>query len=180
MIFLSKSFCMYKLLLYFSFVSAGYFVQKTEWLSRQLPVYVQVNNFTEKPILEILIQEKLHEKSFRTISSADLGQLITAAAKKAAEQNSRGINKETDIAALAISTVNSLDPVAQKLMVTMVSDKQGNPDSCYLEIYKTPAKILKKIAPIPRLYITDSIVKKRDLHILVEEIIAVSTGIKFP
>ncbi len=169
---------MYKLLLYFSFASIGYFVQTMELLSRQLPVCIQVNNFTEKTILESLIQEKLNEKNFRVISSADLGHLLTAAAKKAAERNSRRINKDTDIAALAISTVNSLDPVAQKLTVTMVSNKQGNLDSCYLEIYKTPSKILKKVNPRPRFYVADSIVKKNDLQILCKEIIALSTGIK--
>ena len=153
-------------------------MQTMELLSKHLPVCIQVNNFNEKQVLEIMIQEKLNEKSFRIISSLELGHLITAAVKKATEQNSRAINKEKDIATLAINTVNSLDPVAQRLTVTILTDGYGNMDSCYLEIYKTPSKVLKKITARPRLYIVDSIVKKNDLRALVEEIVAVSTAVK--
>ena len=149
-----------------------------ELLSKQLPIYIQVNNFTEKFILEKQIQEKLIKLSFSTISKDDLDGLLTAASKKAVDRNASQIDKGTDMSAFVMSTVNSLEPVAQRLMVTMVSDKQGNLDSCYLEIYKTPSRMLKKGTVRPRLYIADSILKKNDLQMLVEEIVAVSTGMK--
>jgi len=161
---------MYKLLLIFAITAAGYFTQGMELLSKKLPIFIQVNNFAEKNTLEILLQEQLTAKKFSMISKSDLDILVTAESKKAVQRNSFQVDNSMDMSAWVNNAVNSIDPVAQKLIVTIVTDKQGNLDSCYLEIAKTPSPLQKKRIAKPRLYIADSTVKKNDLQILAKEI----------
>lgn len=169
---------MHKLLLVFAITTVGFFTQEMELLSKKLPIFIQVNNFVEKNALEIFLQDQLMVKKFTTISKSDLETLVIAESKKAVQMNAYQVDLKMNMSSWVNNAVNSMSPVAQKLTVTIVTDKQGSLDSCYLEIANTPAPLQKKRIAKPRLYIADCTVKKNDLQILAKEIIAVSTGIK--
>lgn len=161
----------------------GFVTQRMELLSKHLPVHIQINYFTNKSSLETLLQEKLQANQFSVIGKTDMDNLIILESKKMVQRHSREIKQlknENDMRTLLTNTMNESTPVVQKISITIVSDQQGNPDSCYFEIIKIPSPLPKKPIVRSKRYVADSILKGGDLQKLVSEIIALSTGIKEP
>ncbi len=174
---------MLKLFFFYTIFFTGLVPQKMELLSKNLPVHIQINDPSNRNNLEILLQEKLKTNHFSIISKNEMENLITLEVKKNVQRHSREIKQlknETDMRNLVTDAMGESTPVVQKLSITIISDKFGNSDSCYIEIIKLPASLPKKRIVKPRLYVTDRTLKERDLQKLVSEIMALSTGINEP
>nr|WP_294992755.1 hypothetical protein [uncultured Sediminibacterium sp.] len=153
--------------------------QDGELLAKKLPVYIQVNGVTETANLEALLRVQLDEKKFTVIGREELDKLSKAETKKTVDRNYSQIKKDlekgNDAKDLMMNTLASITPVANKLTVTVVLNKQGKMDSCYYAVAKTPFIPNKRLPVVPRRYVPDNIVRSGDLELLAKEIISMIT-----
>jgi hypothetical protein len=168
---------MYKVFALFAAAYISYFPQTLQMLSKRLPVVIKVNDFGEAVELELLLRERLTEKSISVITQGKMMDLSYAESQRAAQRFHYQIRKDMDMNAYVRNVMNAMSVVAERLTVTVVTDKQGLLDSCYFEVSKVPDPNRKKGA-IPRFYITDSVVKKGNLSLLAKEITEITTGVK--
>lgn len=135
---------MLKVFTLFATIFIAYFTQTPDLLSRQLPVVIKLNDFPEATEFELMLRENLAPKGINVITVGQMQQLFSNESQRAALRYGSQITRNTDMNAYVEKVMTSIATVAKRLTVTVVTDKNGLPDSCYFEVTKIPTQTEKK------------------------------------